>query len=234
MSSITVGVYLGKKDRIVRYWYEILPKGQFPMLVKYCMQSYLLRKKFFPLHTICEPQCLKAQMDMRSEYVPTQRNVTFTPEDGLVYKWVKELESGYRSEEIKTILRETVVHTLLSDNKLNSSYPQPQVQPQRSLSAPSLPSPVYSVDPRTGQSMAYGTPPGYAAEEASTPQQHMVPNSVPNSDTIRGEDSPYQTWDKPPSQPIETAPIGTATDPGCDVPGNQGIAGNSRVRPILL
>lgn len=117
MSSITVGVYLGKKDRLVRYWYEILPKGQFPMLVKYCIQSYL-RNNYFPLQSICDGQTLKEQINMRGEYVPTQRNVTFTPEDGPVYQWIKSLESGYRSEEIKNILKETVVHTLLNDQPL--------------------------------------------------------------------------------------------------------------------
>lgn len=117
MSSITVGVYLGKKDRLVRYWYEILPKGQFPMLVKYCIQSYL-RNNYFPLQSICDAQTLKEQIHMRGEYVPTQRNVTFTPEDGPVYQWIKSLESGYRSEEIKNILKETVIHTLLDDQPL--------------------------------------------------------------------------------------------------------------------
>lgn len=117
MSSITVGVYLGKKDRLVRYWYEILPKGQFPMLVKYCIQSYL-RNNYFPLQSICDSRTLKEQIQMRGDYVPTQRNVTFTPEDGPVYQWIKNLESGYRSEEIKNILKETVVHTLLNDQPL--------------------------------------------------------------------------------------------------------------------
>ncbi len=117
MSSITVGVYLGKKDRLVRYWYEILPKGQFPMLVKYCIQSYL-RNNYFPLQSICDARTLKEQIQKRGEYVPTQRNVTFTPEDGPVYQWIKSLESGYRSEEIKNILKETVVHTLLNDQPL--------------------------------------------------------------------------------------------------------------------
>ena len=117
MSSITVGVYLGKKDRLVRYWYEILPKGQFPMLVKYCIQSYL-RNNYFPLQSICDAQTLKEQIHKRGDYVPTQRNVTFTPEDGPVYQWIKSLESGYRSEEIKNILKETVVHTLLDDQPL--------------------------------------------------------------------------------------------------------------------
>lgn len=117
MSSITVGVYLGKKDRLVRYWYEILPKGQFPMLVKYCIQSYL-RNNYFPLQSICDPRSLKEQIQMRGDYAPTQRNVTFTPEDGPVYQWIKNLESGYRSEEIKNILKETVVHTLLNEQPL--------------------------------------------------------------------------------------------------------------------
>lgn len=117
MSSITVGVYLGKKDRLVRYWYEILPKGQFPMLVKYCIQSYL-RNNYFPLQSICDARILKEQIQLRGDYVPTQRNVTFTPEDGPVYQWIKKLESGYRSEEIKNILKETVVHTLLNDQPL--------------------------------------------------------------------------------------------------------------------
>jgi hypothetical protein len=122
MSSITVGVYLGKKDRLVRYWYEILPKGQFPMLVKYCIQSYL-RNNYFPLQSICDARVLKEQIQKRSEYVPTQRNVTFTPEDGPVYQWIKGLESGYRSEEIKNILKETVVHTLLNDQPLYPPRP---------------------------------------------------------------------------------------------------------------
>ncbi|MBD1372012.1 hypothetical protein IC620_06515 [Hazenella sp. IB182357] len=117
MSSITVGVYLGKKDRLVRYWYEILPKGQFPMLVKYCIQSYL-RSNFFPLQSICDAEVLKEQIQQKNEYAPTQRNVTFTSEDGPIYQWIKSLESGYRSEEIKNILKETVVHTLLNDQPI--------------------------------------------------------------------------------------------------------------------
>lgn len=126
MSSITVGVYLGKKDRLVRYWYEILPKGQFPMLVKYCIQSYL-RNNYFPLQSICDGRMLKEQIQSRSDYVPTQRNVTFTPEDGPVYQWIKNLESGYRSEEIKNILKETVLHTLLNEQPVFSPRPFGQV-----------------------------------------------------------------------------------------------------------
>jgi hypothetical protein len=125
MSSITVGVYLGKKDRLVRYWYEILPKGQFPMLVKYCIQSYL-RNNYFPLNSICDARLLKEQIQAKSDYVPTQRNVTFTPEDGPVYQWIKNLESGYRSEEIKNILKETVVHTLLNDQPIYGPRPYGQ------------------------------------------------------------------------------------------------------------
>ncbi|WP_044641392.1 hypothetical protein [Risungbinella massiliensis] len=125
MSSITVGVYLGKKDRLVRYWYEVLPKGQFPMLVKYCIQSYL-RNNYFPLQSICDSRLLKEQIQAKSEYVPTQRNVTFTPEDGPVYQWIKSLESGYRSEEIKNILKETVVHTLLNDAPVYAVRPMGQ------------------------------------------------------------------------------------------------------------
>jgi len=117
-SSITVGVYLGKKDRLVRYWYEILPKGQFPMLVKYCIHSYL-RNNYFPLQSICDARSLKEQVHKKGDYPPTQRNVTFTPEDGPVYQWIKELESGYRSEEIKNILKETVIHTLLNEQVYN-------------------------------------------------------------------------------------------------------------------
>lgn len=125
MSSITVGVYLGKKDRLVRYWYEILPKGQFPMLVKYCIQSYL-RNNYFPLQSICDSRTLKEQIQMRGDYVPTQRNVTFTPDDGPVYQWIKALESGYRSEEIKNILKETVVHTLLNEQPVVAVRPSNQ------------------------------------------------------------------------------------------------------------
>lgn len=133
LSSITVGVYLGKKDRLVRYWYEILPKGQFPMLVKYCIQSYL-RSNYFPLQSICDSRSLKDQVQRRGEYVPTQRNVTFTPEDGPIYQWIKGLESGYRSEEIKNILKETVVHTLMNDQ---TAYP-PHSLGQASYSAATL------------------------------------------------------------------------------------------------
>jgi hypothetical protein len=139
MSSITVGVYLGKKDRLVRYWYEILPKGQFPMLVKYCIQSYL-RNNYFPLQSICDARLLKEQIQAKSEYVPTQRNVTFTPEDGPVYQWIKSLESGYRSEEIKNILKETVVHTLLNE------------------------APVYAIRPM-GQTFAHEVPAAYGYED---------------------------------------------------------------------
>ncbi len=49
--AITVGVYLGKKDRFLRNWYDILPRGQFPLLVKYCIQSYL-RGIYFPKKVI--------------------------------------------------------------------------------------------------------------------------------------------------------------------------------------
>lgn len=69
MSSITVGVYLGKKDRLVRYWYEILPKGQFPMLVKYCIQSYL-RNNYFPLQSICDARQLKEQIQKEASMFP--------------------------------------------------------------------------------------------------------------------------------------------------------------------
>ncbi len=166
MSSITVGVYLGKKDRLVRYWYEILPKGQFPMLVKYCIQSYL-RNNYFPLQSICDARTLKEQIQMRSEYVPTQRNVTFTPEDGPVYQWIKSLESGYRSEEIKNILKETVIHTLLND--------QPMYPPRHMGQA------AY------GASMEQGFSQGYMEEQKVTP-------IMKREHTIMEEG--YPTWDK--------------------------------------
>ena len=72
MSSITVGVYLGKKDRLVRYWYEILPKGQFPMLVKYCIQSYL-RNNYFPLQSICDARQLKEQIQIHCKLLLGQK-----------------------------------------------------------------------------------------------------------------------------------------------------------------
>jgi hypothetical protein len=128
MSSITVGVYLGKKDRLVRYWYEVLPKGQFPMLVKYCIQSYL-RNTYFPLNSVCDPGILKDYVHSREEYLPTQRNVTFNAEDGSVYNWIKGLESGYRSEEIKNILKDTVIHTLLYDQASFPAHTTPTSQP---------------------------------------------------------------------------------------------------------
>ncbi|RAL23375.1 hypothetical protein [Thermoflavimicrobium daqui] len=167
MSSITVGVYLGKKDRLVRYWYEILPKGQFPMLVKYCIQSYL-RNNYFPLQSICDARTLKEQIQLRSEYVPTQRNVTFTPEDGPVYQWIKSLESGYRSEEIKNILKETVIHTLLND--------QPMYPPRHIGQA----------------SFGTGVEPGYAQHFAEE-QQKVTP--LLKRDHVMMEES-YPTWDK--------------------------------------
>ncbi|MCS1352656.1 hypothetical protein [Mechercharimyces sp. CAU 1602] len=111
--SITVGVYIGKKDRLLRYWYDMLPKGQFSILVKYCIQSYL-RGKYFPLDSITDPTAFMEQLQKQIKLAPTQRNVTFSSEDGSLYQWVMELENGYRSEEIKNILKETVQQTLMS------------------------------------------------------------------------------------------------------------------------
>ncbi|OYD07953.1 hypothetical protein [Paludifilum halophilum] len=112
--TITVGVYLGKKDRFLRNWYDILPRGQFPLLVKYCIQSYL-KGVYFPLDTICDRESFKERMRLLKELSPTQRNVTFTPEDGPVYQWVDGVDNGYRSEEIKSILKDTIIHTLLDE-----------------------------------------------------------------------------------------------------------------------
>lgn len=114
--AITVGVYLGKKDRFLRNWYDILPRGQFPLLVKYCIQSYL-RGIYFPLDTICDSDAFRERLTSMKELSPTQRNVTFTKEDGPVFKWVEEVDNGYRSEEIKTILKDTIVHTLLEEHE---------------------------------------------------------------------------------------------------------------------
>jgi hypothetical protein len=113
--AITVGVYIGKKDRLIRYWYEILPRGQFPILVKYCIQTFL-RGTYFPLATVCDREMLKEQILERKDLPPTQRNVTFTSEDGPVYEWVDQLMSGYRSEEIKNILKQTILHTLVESD----------------------------------------------------------------------------------------------------------------------
>lgn len=114
--AITVGVYLGKKDRFLRNWYDILPRGQFPLLVKYCIQSYL-KGIYFPLNTICDSDSFRERLASMKKLSPTQRNVTFTEEDGPVFKWVEEVDNGYRSEEIKTILKDTIVHTLLEEHE---------------------------------------------------------------------------------------------------------------------
>lgn len=114
--AITVGVYLGKKDRFLRNWYDILPRGQFPLLVKYCIQSYL-KGVYFPLDTICESDSFRERLTSMQELSPTQRNVTFTEEDGPVFRWVKEVDNGYRSEEIKSILKDTIVHTMLEEHE---------------------------------------------------------------------------------------------------------------------
>lgn len=108
--KIIVGVFLGKKDRLVRAWHEILPKGNFPILVKLCMRAYL-KGQYFPLQIVCDPRELKEELEKDQQFVP-QRNITFTPEDGPVYQWIQSLETGYRSEEIKEILKETIVQTL--------------------------------------------------------------------------------------------------------------------------
>ncbi|WP_139179508.1 hypothetical protein [Lihuaxuella thermophila] len=81
------------------------------MLTKLCIQAYL-QKQYFPLQTVCDVQSLKKEMEKNRYFRPQQRNITFTPEDGPVYEWVKSLESGYRSEEIKEILKETITQTL--------------------------------------------------------------------------------------------------------------------------
>ncbi|SDX29659.1 hypothetical protein SAMN05444487_113105 [Marininema mesophilum] len=112
--TITVGVYLGKKDRFLRNWYDILPRGQFPLLVKYCIQSYL-KGVYFPLDTICDRGTFRERMGVLQELSPTQRNVTFTKEDGPIFDWVDSVDNGYRSEEIKSILKETIIHTLLEE-----------------------------------------------------------------------------------------------------------------------
>ncbi|SMO68329.1 hypothetical protein [Melghirimyces algeriensis] len=114
--AITVGVYLGKKDRFLRNWYDILPRGQFPLLVKYCIQSYL-KGVYFPLDTVCERDLFRSRLDSMQELSPTQRNVTFTEEDGPVFKWVDSVDNGYRSEEIKSILKDTILHTLLEEHE---------------------------------------------------------------------------------------------------------------------
>ncbi|EGK10350.1 hypothetical protein ACFQ49_16390 [Kroppenstedtia eburnea] len=114
--AITVGVYLGKKDRFLRNWYDILPRGQFPLLVKYCIQSYL-KGIYFPLDTICDADSFRERLTSMKELSPTQRNVTFTEEDGPVFEWVEDVDNGYRSEEIKTILKDTIVHTLLEEHE---------------------------------------------------------------------------------------------------------------------
>ncbi|PTX62446.1 hypothetical protein C8P63_10541 [Melghirimyces profundicolus] len=114
--AITVGVYLGKKDRFLRNWYDILPRGQFPLLVKYCIQSYL-KGVYFPLDTICDQDNFRERLRSMQELSPTQRNVTFSEEDGPVYGWVEEVDNGYRSEEIKSILKDTIVHTLLEEHE---------------------------------------------------------------------------------------------------------------------
>ncbi|QKG85785.1 hypothetical protein GXN76_15875 [Kroppenstedtia pulmonis] len=112
--TITVGVYLGKKDRFLRNWYDILPRGQFPLLVKYCIQSYL-KGVYFPLDTICDRDSFKERLRTLKELSPTQRNVTFTQEDGPIFKWVGSVDNGYRSEEIKSILKDTIIHTMLDE-----------------------------------------------------------------------------------------------------------------------
>ncbi|MFC4077269.1 hypothetical protein ACFOUO_10715 [Salinithrix halophila] len=114
--TITVGVYLGKKDRFLRNWYDILPRGQFPLLVKYCIQSYL-KGVYFPLDTICDRDNFRERIGVLQELSPTQRNVTFTKEDGPVFDWVDAVDNGYRSEEIKSILKETIIHTLLEEQE---------------------------------------------------------------------------------------------------------------------
>lgn len=123
--SITVGVYIGKKDRIIRYWYETLPRGQFPVLVKFCILSYL-KGTVFPLDTVCEVSAFREQLANMPSLPPTQRNVTFTKDDGSVYDWVMRLEPGFRSEEIKNVLQRTINHTLMSSRRSvlhSSEYP---------------------------------------------------------------------------------------------------------------
>ncbi|MDR6225408.1 hypothetical protein [Desmospora profundinema] len=121
--TITVGVYLGKKDRFLRNWYDILPRGQFPLLVKYCIQSYL-KGVYFPLDTICDRDVFREKLSTLQELAPTQRNVTFSSEDGPVFKWVEGVDNGYRSEEIKSILKDTIIHTLLEEHERTPLYHQ--------------------------------------------------------------------------------------------------------------
>lgn len=127
--TITVGVYLGKKDRFLRNWYDILPRGQFPLLVKYCIQSYL-KGVYFPLDTICDRERFREKLSTLQELAPTQRNVTFSADDGPVFKWVEGVDNGYRSEEIKSILKDTIIHTLLEEHERTPLYHQRYRQSQ--------------------------------------------------------------------------------------------------------
>lgn len=114
--SITVGIYIGKKDRLIRCWYDMLPRGHFPILVKYCIQSYL-KGTYFPLDSVCDPSLFRQQVHMIHDRLPTQRNVIFSEEDDLVYDWVAAVESGFRSEEIKNIVKETILRTIMEQPK---------------------------------------------------------------------------------------------------------------------
>ncbi len=129
--SITVGIYIGKKDRLIRCWYDMLPRGHFPILVKYCIQSYL-KGTYFPLSSVSDPSIFRQQIHTVRDRLPTQRNVIFSKDEELVYDWVASVESGFRSEEIKNIVKETIMHTMLEQPK---NYPH--IMRERPVANPS-------------------------------------------------------------------------------------------------
>jgi len=197
--AITVGVYIGKKDRLIRYWYEILPRGQFPILVKYCIQTFL-RGTYFPLATVCDREMLKEQILGRKDLPPTQRNVTFTEEDGPVYEWVDQLMSGYRSEEIKNILKQTILHTLVeSDTFHPAAHPSVPSTMQGNHREQGIYPTVRGHGDMISKAKAVSTTPGHVSPYPRTyPAVSSTPGGYIQSlkkDRPEIED-PYDSWDE--------------------------------------
>lgn len=136
MSKITVGLFFGKKDHILLwYFYHLVPNTDFNFVIKAVLKHHLKDTHFkINIYTDLSP-LLEEDLNTQIGDESVQRNINFTSKDDFLYDWINQISKPLRATKIKKILTEELLYCLdymkngdkqkNKDIDNNNQYPYP-------------------------------------------------------------------------------------------------------------
>ena len=113
MKKITVGLFFGKKDHILLwYFYHLVPSTDFNFIIKAVLKHHIKQEHFkINIYTDLTP-LLEEDLNIEIGEESVQRNIHFTTNDDFLYNWINQISKTLRTTKIKQILTEELLYCL--------------------------------------------------------------------------------------------------------------------------